>query len=69
MLFKGFSIFSSGGQQNHFSNFGKRALEEHFCEIILKSGHWHGRYRLKVFLFLALVAILFSRAEPFWKFW
>ena len=42
--------------QNHFSNFGKRALEEHFCEIILKSGHWHGRCHLKFFLFLALVA-------------
>ena len=25
-------------EQNHFSNFGKRALEEHFCEIILKLG-------------------------------
>ena len=50
---------------NHFSNFGKGALEEHFCEIILKSGHWHGRCHLKVFLFLALMAILLSEAEPF----
>ena len=49
-----------------FSNFGKRALEKYFCEIILKSSHWHGRCRLKFFffLFLALVAILFSKAEP-----
>ena len=42
-----------------FSNFGKGALEEHFCEIILKLAHWPGRICLKVFLFLALAAILF----------
>ena len=33
--FKGFSIFSSGwpfcsAEENHFSNFGKGVLEEHF---------------------------------------
>ena len=40
-----------------------------FCEIILKSGQWYGRRcRLKVFLFLALVAILFSGAEPLGNF-
>ena len=50
---------------NHFSDFGKGALKEHFCEIILKSSHWHGKCHLKVFLFLAMVAILFSGAEPF----
>ena len=44
-----------------FRQFGKGAYEEHLCEIILKSGHWPGRRCcLKVFLFLALVAILFS---------
>ena len=63
MSFKSFSIFSSDrhfvSEWNQFSNFGKGALEEHFCEIILKSGHWHGICRLKVFLFLALVASLF----------
>ena len=53
-------------KQNHFSNFGKGSLEEHFCEIILKSGHRSKRRcHLKVFLFLALTAILFSRVEPF----
>ena len=70
----GFSTFSSGG---HFfsgaeplGNFGKGAWEEHFCEIILKSGHWPGRRcHLKFFLFLALVAILFNGAEEFWQFW
>ena len=66
MLFKGFSIFSSGGpfcsaEQNHFSNFGKGVLEKQFCEIILKSGPWpRRRCCLKSFLFFALDAILFS---------
>ena len=50
-------------------NFGKGAWEEHFCEIVLKSGYWPGRSRLKVFLFLALAAILFSGAEPLRQFW
>ena len=63
MSFKSFSIFSSDrhfvSDWNQFSNFGKGALEEHFCEIILKSGHWHGICRLKVCFFLALVATLF----------
>ena len=43
MSFKSFSIFSSDrhfvSEWNQFSNFGKGALEEHFCEIKLKSGH------------------------------
>ena len=48
-----------------FSNFGKgSSSKDHFCEIILKSGHWSTmRCHLKVFLCLALVAILFSGAE------
>ena len=51
MLFKGFSVFSSA-EQNHFSNFGKEVLEEHFCEIILKSGPWpRRRHCLKIFIF------------------
>ena len=65
-----FSIFSSGG---HFVKPKGTILailvkghEEHFCEIVLKSSHRSKkRCCLKVFLFLALVAILFSRAEPF----
>ena len=57
-------------EQNHFSNFGRGSPKEHFCEIILKLDHWpRRRCRLKVFFFffffLALLAILFSRAEPF----
>ena len=55
-----------------FCRFGRGSLKEHFCEIILKSGHWsRKRCHLKVFffLFLALTSILFSGAEPFKQFW
>ena len=59
-------------EQNHFSNFGKGVLREHFCEIILKSGPWpRRRCCLKIFFFFffffffALDAILFSRTAPF----
>ena len=34
--------------------------------------HWHAAkeiYDLKIFLFLALVAMLFSQAEPSYQFW
>ena len=56
-------------EPNNFSNFGRGSPKEHFCEIILKSGHWsRRRCHLKVFLFLALVAILFSGEEPFLQF-
>ena len=37
-----------------FRNFGKGALEKHFSEIVLKSGPWPRRYRLKCFLFFFL---------------
>ena len=68
----GFSIFSFGDhpEWNHFSNFGRGSAKEHFCEIILKSGHLpRRRCCLTFFLFLALVATLFSRVEPFVQFW
>ena len=46
---------------NNFSYFCRGSPKEHFCEIILKSGHWsRRRYHLKVFLFLALAAIFLS---------
>ena len=58
------AIFSA--EWNHFSNFGRGSPKEHFCKIILKAGLWPSRRCcLKVFLFLALVVILFSGAEPF----
>ena len=48
-------------EQNHFSNFGKGPEGEHFCDIILALGHWPWRRcGLKVFLFLALAAIVIS---------
>ena len=67
MSFKDFSIISFDSvERNHFSNFGRGSPKGQFCEIILKSEHWsRRRCRLKVFLFLALAAILFSGAEPF----
>ena len=38
---------------------------EYFCANILKSGHVpRTRYRLRIFYFLALAAILFNGAEP-----
>ena len=74
MLFKGLLFLSwrpfCSAKRNHFSNFGRVLHKKHFCEIILKSGHWpRNRCRLNVvvfsFSFLALAAILFSGAEPF----
>ena len=71
MLFKGFSIYFlwwpfCSAEQNHFSNYGKGVLEEHFCEIILKSGPWPSRRCcLKIFFCFALDAILFSGTSPF----
>ena len=65
-LFKYFSSFSSGGHFVQPSRTILAILEEHFCEIILKSGNWPRRIcDLKIFLFLALAAILFSCTEPF----
>ena len=49
-------------ERNSFSNFGRGSPMKRFCEIILKSGHWpRGEM-----VFLALAAILFSRAKPFY---
>ena len=47
MSFKGFSNFSHwpfcSAEQNHFSNFGRGSSKKHFCELILKPGHWPRR--------------------------
>ena len=49
-----------------FEQFGRGSPKEHSCKIILKLDQWpRRRCRFKAFLFLALVAILFSEAEPF----
>ena len=50
-------------------NFGRGHYEECNCENILNLGQWVRRIScLKIVLSLALVAILFSRAEPFVQF-
>ena len=73
-MFKSFSIFSSGGPFVQQSRTilailvkGYNVLEEHFCEIILKSGPWpRRRCCLKIFFFFfALDTILFSGKAPF----
>ena len=64
MSFKGFSIFSSG---DHFVQQSRTILailvkgneEKHFCEIILKSGHWARRRCLKVFFFFFFFFLFF----------
>ena len=50
-------------EQNHLCNFGRGHYEEQFCEIILNSGQWSRRCRLKDFLSGALAALLFSGVE------
>ena len=75
MSFKGFSVLSSGG---HFVQRSETILailvegspKEHFCGIFWKSGHWsRRRCHLKVFIFLALAAILLRVTEPVSQFW
>ena len=72
-----FSIYSPGGhlftEQNSLSNFCRLSPKEHSCIIISKSMHWlflllDWLLHLKVFLFLALAAILFNGAEQFEQF-
>ena len=51
-------------EQNAFSNFGRGSPKEPSCKIISKLMHWlRRRSHLKVFLYLALAAILFNEAE------
>ena len=60
------SIYSHGGhfvqrRRNLLSNFGRGSFKKHSCVIISKSLFWFmRRSHFKVFLFLALVAILFN---------
>ena len=50
--------------QNIRCNFGRGHYGEHLYEIILYLAPRFTRYLSKIFLFSALVAILFSQAEP-----
>ena len=61
------SLFSCV-EWNRFGNFGRWHYEEHFCVIIFEFGPVVQESLFKDFLFRALVAILFSGAEPFRKF-
>ena len=57
-------------KRNHLCNFGRGYPEEQFCEIILKLDQlFRRRCHLKDFLYEALVALVFSGAEPFMQFW
>ena len=52
------------------SIFVGQSPKEHSSKIISKLIYWlRKRSRLKVFLFLALAAILFNGAERFERFW
>ena len=52
-------------ERNDYNNFGRGSPKKHFYEIIMELGQWsRRRWRLNVFLCLALVAI-FSGAERF----
>ena len=56
-------------QQNGLGSFSRGHYEEHFCEFTLNLGQWLRRLHLKIFLFLALATILFSRAKCFEQFY
>ena len=60
-------LFSEG---EPLGKFNRGYPEEQFCEIILNLDLWFRmRCRLKDFLSGALVALMFSGAEPFMQFW
>ena len=53
------------GEQHSFLHFWCRACEERCDEIILNLGQ---KFRKRFLFYLALVAILFGRREPFVQF-
>ena len=56
--------------QNRLSNFSRELPKKPSCDIISKSATDLAEEVAKsIFLFIALVAILFNGAEPFEKFW
>ena len=75
MSSKDFSILNSDSHFVHpsktnFSNFVRGSPKEHFCKIVLKLTHWPRRrcYLNVFFLFLVLMAVLFSGADPLRQF-
>ena len=74
MLFKDISIFSSGGhfvqQKRSVCAILVEGMMRSICvKLFLQLDQPFKRCRLEIFLFLALVAILFSRAYQFVQFW
>ena len=71
MLFKEFYFelwwLFCKAEHTPLGNFGRMPYEEHLCEIILNFGQQLRRCHLKIFLVLALVAILFG-VEQFGQF-
>ena len=56
-------------EKKHLCNFCRGHHKEHFCEIILNLDQlFSKRYCLRYFLSRALVALLFSEAEPLVQF-
>ena len=55
-------------ERNHLCNLVENVMRNIFYEIILNLGQWFRRCHLKDFLSEALVALLFSGAEPFMQF-
>ena len=52
-------------KQNHFSNFGRGSLTEHFCANTFEIGPLaKDEMSFEDFQFVALAAILFSGVEP-----
>ena len=57
-------------ERNHFCNFGRGYPEEQFWEMFFNLDQWfRKRCHLKDFLSGALLALVFSEAEPFMQFW
>ena len=55
---------------NGLRNLGRGSPKEPYCKIISKLMYWlKRRSRLKVFLFLAMAAIVFNGAERSELFW
>ena len=57
-------------ERNGLSNFGRQSPKEHSCEIIQKLPTDLAEEVVKsLFLFIAVVAILFNVAKSFEQFW
>ena len=68
-LFLSLAIICSA-KWKHFSDFGKMAYEEHFCEIILKSGLWpRRRCCLKIFSIFSSSSHFVLPSRTILEFW